>query len=279
MTGINELRNRGTILLKEASVADAGIDADLLLEYVTGMDKNGLLLHGNDPVPEDKEDEYLRLIGRRAGHVPLQHITGRQEFMGFVFTVNEHVLIPRQDTECLVEEAMRYVDDNMKVLDVCTGSGCIIISLVRYKNNLEATGCDISDKALMVARENASRLGADVKFVLSDLYEAINDKYDVIISNPPYIRSDVVDTLMEEVRDHEPRIALDGGEDGLDFYRRLLEGAKTHLIPGGMILFEIGFDQGFAVSTLMEEYGYKDVTVVRDLSGNDRVVRGRLPIL
>ncbi len=276
MPSYDELKNSGYNVLNRAGIADATVDAGLLLEYVTGMDRNGLLLYGNDEAPIDKAGEYLKLINRRAAHIPLQHITGHQEFMGFDFAVNEHVLIPRQDTECLVEEAMIYVGDGMKVLDVCTGSGCIIISLARYKNDLDATGCDISDKALEVARENADRNKADVKFVLSDLYDSIDGKFDVIVSNPPYIARDLVDTLMEEVKDHEPRIALDGGEDGLDFYRRLLDGSADHLIPGGMVLFEIGYDQGSAVRALMEEHGLRDVTVVKDFGGNDRVVRGRL---
>lgn len=279
MPSYDELRNTGSGLLDKAGIPDAVLDARLLLEHVTGMDRNGLLLYGREEVPADKEREYLDLIGRRTAHVPLQHLTGHQEFMGLDFAVNEHVLVPRQDTECLVEEAMLYTEDGMKVLDVCTGSGCIIISLARYKNGLEAVGCDISGEALKVAGINAAENDTDVKFVLSDLYDAIDDKFDVIVSNPPYIRTGVIEGLMEEVRDHEPRIALDGGEDGLDFYRRLLDGADEHLLPGGMILFEIGFDQGEAVSSLMKERGFKDVTVVKDLAGNDRVVRGRRSIL
>ena len=276
MATYDELKNTGFSILDKAQIADAAVDSGLLLEFAAGMDRNGLLLHGRDEVPSDKAGEYLKLIDLRASHVPLQHITGHQEFMGLDFLVNGNVLVPRQDTECLVEEAMLFVEDGMKVLDVCTGSGCIIISLARYKNGLEAAGCDISPEALQVAKENAAGNRVDVELILSDLYEEINDKYDVIVSNPPYIRSDMIDDLMEEVRDHDPRIALDGGGDGLDFYRRLLDGVNDHLIPGGMILFEIGYDQGEAVSILMKEHGLKDVTVVKDLGGNDRVVRGRL---
>ena len=279
MPSYDELRTTGADILKRAGIADAALDALLLLEHITGLDRNGLLLHGREDVPADKENKYLELIDRRAGHVPLQHITCHQEFMGLDFAVNEHVLVPRQDTECLVEEAMLYTEDGMKVLDVCTGSGCIIISLAKYKNGLEAVGCDISGEALEVADDNAKNNGVDVRFLLSDLYEAVDDRFDVIVSNPPYIRTGVIEGLMDEVRDHEPRIALDGGEDGLDFYRRLIDGADDHLISGGMLLLEIGFDQGADVSRLMEEHGYRDVTVVKDLAGNDRVVRGRRPIL
>ena len=279
MPSYDELRITGVNILTGEGIADAATDALLLLEHVTGLDRNGLLLHGREAVPEDKRDEYLELIGKRAAHIPLQHITGHQEFMGLDFAVNEHVLVPRQDTECLVEEAMLYTEDGMKVLDVCTGSGCIIISLAKYKNGLEAVGCDISGEALRLAGDNALSNGVDVSFALSDLYEAVEGRFDVIVSNPPYIRTGVIEGLMEEVRDHEPRIALDGGEDGLDYYRRLIDGADDHLVPGGMLLFEIGFDQGADVSRLMEEHGYKDVAVVKDLAGNDRVVRGRKPIL
>ncbi|MCR4807761.1 MAG: peptide chain release factor N(5)-glutamine methyltransferase [Lachnospiraceae bacterium] len=279
MASYDELRNMGQTVLKEAGIDDAATDARLLLEFVTGLDRNGLIMQGPTQAGDDIEGRYKDLIDKRAAHVPLQHLTGHQEFMGLDFAVNEHVLVPRLDTECLVEEAMRYVLDGMRVLDLCTGSGCIIISLARYKNDLEAVGLDISKEALELARENALRNGVEVDFALSDLYEKAEGRFDVIVSNPPYIRRDVIDTLMEEVKDHEPRIALDGGEDGLDFYRRLLDGADDHLIPGGMIFFEIGYDQGQAVSQLMEDHGFKDVTVVKDLAGNDRVVHGRLSVI
>ena len=279
MPSYDELRAAGADILNRTGIADAALDAAILLEYVTGMDRNGLLLHGREDAPADKADEYLDLVMERSKHTPLQHITGHQEFMGLDFAVNEHVLVPRQDTECLVEEAMLCIEDGMKVLDVCTGSGCIIISLARYKNGLEAVGCDISEEALRVAGYNAQSNGVDVRFLLCDLYEGIEGRFDVIVSNPPYIKTGEIDDLMEEVRDHEPRIALDGGEDGLDFYRRLIDGASGLLIPGGMLLFETGFDQGDEVRCLMEEHGYTDVTVVKDLAGNNRVVRGRRPIL
>ncbi len=275
MPSYDEIRNTGYSVLADAGIADAATDSLLLLLHVTGMDRGSLLLHGKDELSADKAGEYLKLIDRRASHVPLQHITGYQEFMGFDFAVNEHVLVPRLDTECLVEEAMRYIEDGMKVLDVCTGTGCIIISLAGYKNDLEAVGCDISEEAIALARENAARNRAKVDFVLSDLYENVEGKFDVIISNPPYIARGLIDSLMEEVRDHEPHIALDGGEDGLDFYRRLTEGAGDKLLPGGMLFFEIGYDQGEAVSSIMRDHGYKDVTTVKDLAGNDRVVHGR----
>ena len=281
MKSINELRHMGSMILREAGIADADIDASLIMQYLLGVDKDHILAHGTDEVGEAEAEEYLKLIDVRKSHVPLQHITGHQEFMGLDFAVNEHVLIPRQDTECLVEEAMIVTEDKMRVLDLCTGSGCILISLLRYKNDLEGVGTDISKEALKVAAENAKRNKVSALFLEGDLYGALEGssesgkRFDIIVSNPPYIRSSVIGTLMEEVRDHEPLKALDGGEDGLDLYRRIMEGTDEYLIPGGRILFEIGYDQGQAVSDLLKEKGFADVEVVRDLAGLDRVVKGR----
>lgn len=280
---INELRSRGLRLLEEAGIEDASTDAVLLMEHVLHTDRNHILVHGNDEVSEEQACLYEELIGRRAGHTPFQYITGHQEFMGLDFEVSEDVLIPRQDTECLVEEAMIEIGDGMKVLDLCTGTGCVIISLARYKNDLEAVGVDISKEAVRIAEGNADLNGVEVVFFCGDLYDALENTheagYDAIISNPPYIAGSVIDTLMEEVKDHEPLIALDGGEDGLDFYRRIIDGADSRLVPGGVILFEIGYDQGEAVSSMLKKKGYRDVKVIKDLSGNDRVVKAHRPFL
>ncbi|MCR5234902.1 MAG: peptide chain release factor N(5)-glutamine methyltransferase [Lachnospiraceae bacterium] len=279
---INELRSRGVRCLEDAGIDDAATDAALLMEYTLKTDRNHILAYGNDEVSDKQADDYDALIKRRAEHVPLQYITGHQEFMGLDFEVCEDVLIPRLDTECLVEEAMIETEDGMRVLDLCTGTGCIIISLARYKNDLKAVGVDISGKAVEIAAGNAESNGVEVCFLQGDLYEALDDHnsiYDAIISNPPYIAGAVIDTLMEEVRDHEPLIALCGGEDGLEFYRRIIDGADSHLVPGGVILFEIGYDQGKAVSDMLREHGYRDVKVVKDLAGLDRVVKAHRPFL
>ena len=279
---INELRSRGVRCLEDAGIDDAATDAALLMEYTLKTDRNHILAYGNDEVSDKQADDYDALIKRRAEHIPLQYITGHQEFMGLDFEVCEDVLIPRLDTECLVEEAMIEIEDGMRVLDLCTGTGCIIISLARYKNDLNAVGVDISVKAVEVAARNSESNGVEVCFLQGDLYEAlddIGDRYDAIISNPPYIAGAVIDTLMEEVRDHEPLIALCGGEDGLDFYRRIIDGADSHLVPGGVILFEIGYDQGEAVSDMLREHGYSDVKVIKDLAGLDRVVKAHRPFL
>ncbi len=265
--------------LKEAEIGEAQLDARLLLEEVCGTDHNTLLCHGDREVSETEEEQYRKALEQRAVHVPLQHLLGYQDFMGLRFQVNEHVLIPRQDTEILVEEAMRYLHDGMRILDLCTGSGCILLSLLHYSNDCEGTGVDISKEALQVAALNAELLGIKADFLKSDLYEKVTGKFDLLVSNPPYIERKVIPTLMEEVREYDPYIALDGGEDGLDFYRRIIGGAQDYLKRGGQILMEIGSGQAQAVSELLREAGFKEIDVCRDFAGLDRVVSGRLPIL
>lgn len=265
--------------LKEAQIGEAQLDARLLLEEVCGTDHNTLLCHGDREVSEAEEEQYRKALEQRAVHVPLQHLLGYQDFMGLRFQVNEYVLIPRQDTEILVEEAMRYLHDGMRILDLCTGSGCILLSLLHYSNDCEGTGVDISKEALQVAVQNAELLGIKADFLKSDLYEKVTGKFDLLVSNPPYIERAVIPTLMEEVREHDPYIALDGGEDGLDFYRRIIGGAQDYLKRGGQILMEIGSGQAKAVSELLREAGFKEIDVCRDFAGLDRVVSGRLPIL
>ena len=265
--------------LKEAQIGEAQLDARLLLEEVCGTDHNTLLCHGDREVSEAEEEQYRKALEQRAVHVPLQHLLGYQNFMGLRFQVNEHVLIPRQDTEILVEEAMRYLHDGMRILDLCTGSGCILLSLLHYSNDCEGVGVDISQEALQVAAQNAELLGIKADFLKSDLYEKVTGKFDLLVSNPPYIERKVIPTLMEEVREYDPYIALDGGEDGLDFYRRIIGGAQDYLKRGGQILMEIGSGQAKAVSELLREAGFKEIDVCRDFAGLDRVVSGRLPIL
>lgn len=265
--------------LKEAQIGEAQLDARLLLEEVCGTDHNTLLCHGDREVSEAEEEQYRKALEQRAVHVPLQHLLGYQDFMGLRFQVNEYVLIPRQDTEILVEEAMRYLHDGMRILDLCTGSGCILLSLLHYSNDCEGVGVDISQEALQVAAQNAELLGIKADFLKSDLYEKVTGKFDLLVSNPPYIERKVIPTLMEEVREYDPYIALDGGEDGLDFYRRIIGGAQDYLKRGGQILMEIGSGQAKAVSELLREAGFKEIDVCRDFAGLDRVVSGRLPIL
>lgn len=346
-----ELYQWGCVQLAQAEISESQLDARLLLEYCCGTDRNTLLAHGERRISAEEYGRYADCIARRKGHVPLQHIIGEQDFMGLTFTVNENVLIPRQDTEVLVEEVMRHLHDGMRILDLCTGSGCILLSLLHYSNECTGVGVDVSEGALQVAEENAERIlgirmrgqeqsqkqgqeqgqsqeqensqeqgqiqelkreqdqsqeqrqkqeerrtqeqekkqeqeqeqkqyvsDTQSKFTLiqSDLFEKLDvrDKFDIIVSNPPYIKTDVINTLMPEVRDHEPHIALDGRKDGLYFYREIIAQAGGYLSGGGMLFFEIGYDQGEEVRRLMECAGYTDVEIIKDFAGLDRVVCG-----
>lgn len=274
-----ECYEQGCRTLQAAGIEEAALDARLLLEAVCGTERNDLLVHGEQPVAPEAEEKYLNWIRQRAEHIPLQQLTGEQGFMGLTFSVNEHVLIPRQDTEILVEEVLKELHDGMRVLDMCTGSGCILLSLLHYSNDCEGLGVDLSAEALEVAGRNVLKVLTPEKaehahFLQSDLFEKVEGKFEIIVSNPPYIASAEVEKLMPEVRDHEPRMALDGTEDGLYFYRRIIEEAGKHLVSSGMLFFEIGYDQGQAVSELMRTEGYCDVQVVQDYAGLDRVVFG-----
>lgn len=274
-----ECYEQGCRTLQAAGIEEAALDARLLLEAVCGTDRNDLLVHGEQPVSPEAEEKYLNWIRQRAEHIPLQQLTGEQDFIGLTFSVNEHVLIPRQDTEILVEEVLKELHDGMRVLDMCTGSGCILLSLLHYSNDCEGLGVDLSAEALEVAGRNVLKVLTPEKaehahFLQSDLFEKVEGKFEIIVSNPPYIASAEVEKLMPEVRDHEPRMALDGTEDGLYFYRRIIEEAGKHLVSSGMLFFEIGYDQGQAVSELMRTEGYCDVQVVQDYAGLDRVVFG-----
>lgn len=285
----------GTDELSKERIDDAALDARLLLEYVCHTDRNYLLLYGDRAVGTDEEQRYRELIGKRKEHIPLQYLTGEQEFMGLNFFVNENVLIPRADTEILVEEIMKESLDGKRILEIGAGSGCIILSLLKYSNHCVGVATDISAKALEVAGKNAERLGilADIMegsessvgavfqkerpylgLVHTDLVQNVVGKFDIIVSNPPYINREVIPTLMPEVKDHEPVLALDGGDDGLDFYRRIMKDTQDLLALDGAYYFEIGYDQGEAVKKIMQEYGCCDVEVIKDYAGLDRVVRG-----
>lgn len=274
MQTLESLLKKGTTILKDNGLEEAGLDAWLLLEFKTGRNRAYYFAHGDEPVSDETAAEYLTLIDRRAGHIPVQQLTHQAFFMGYEFYVNENVLIPRQDTETLVEEALKVVKPEMKVLDMCTGSGCIIVSIVHNIPEVEGTATDISKQALLVAKENAKLNQVSVTFERSDLFDNVTGTYDVIVSNPPYIRTGEVVKLMPEVQEFEPMEALDGKEDGLYFYRKIIKECKAYLKPGGHILFEIGYDQGEAVSGLLKEAGFKNVTVIKDLAHNDRVVTG-----
>ena len=261
--------------LQKAGITDAELDARLLLEFICHTDRNALYAHGDQEIEDEKMQDFLQLIEKRAVHIPLQHLTGEQNFMGLDFLVNEHVLIPRQDTEILVEEIMRDLHDGIRILDMCTGSGCILLSLLHYSNDCSGVGVDVSEDALAVARQNADRLAEkQAGFIQSDLFEKVEGSFDLVVSNPPYIRSQEIAGLMPEVREHEPHLALDGKDDGLHFYREIIKGAMPHLKRGGQLFFEIGYDQGEAVQALLAANGYTEIAVVKDYAGLDRVVYG-----
>lgn len=275
-------RNEIIDALTGAGIEDAESEAVIILRETAGLSVTDIHTRPDDEIPADTYNQIQTIVKRRLMREPLQYIYGRWDFMGLVFNVRPGVLIPRSDTEILVESAMRELHSGMRILDLCTGTGCILISLLRYSNDCMGVGVDISEEALSLARENAEMiLGESGMFLQGDLYEAVaaDDRFDIIVSNPPYIPNSVIETLAPEVKDHEPHLALDGGDDGLDLIRRIIDGATDHLIPGGEIYIEIGYDQGESVSALMSDAGLVGVEVLQDYAGLDRVVHGRRGIL
>ena len=265
----------GTKCLTDAGVPDAALDAWYLLQMVCKIERSYYYVHGEEDITQDAQKEYEIAVQKRAEHIPLQYIIGEQEFMGLRFKVNSNVLIPRQDTETLVEQVLKIVKPGMKVLDLCTGSGCVLISVLKNAPELTGMGSDISKAALLVAKENAKLHEVDAEWVRSDLFDNITETFYVIMANPPYIPTGEILSLMPEVRDFEPENALDGGADGLDFYRKIAGQVKDYLNPGGYVYMEIGYDQGEAVSELMRNAGFTEVEVIKDLARNDRVVKGK----
>lgn len=321
--------------LEAAGIENAQAESWFLMEASCEIDRNFYYLHGTEEMPQQQEQKFHEWVDARCRRIPLQHLTGEQEFMGLPFSVTPDVLIPRQDTEVLVElvldklkkqlnnrpdlpelsqvqnaknpkpgktktfnyhvdasdsdkrevseqntesfkpDKTKAFEPEIRVLDMCTGSGCIAVSLKAYLPQIEVTAADISENALAVAKKNAEKNKQDITFVKTDLFENINETYDMIVSNPPYIASAEIPGLMPEVREHEPVLALDGKEDGLFFYRNIVKDSVKYLVSGGILAFEIGWDQGAAVSEMMRVQGYTDVRVVRDLAGLDRVVIGR----
>ena len=284
-----ELLSEGENILKNSNIQDYKTDAFYLLEYVFNMNRSSFFLKGNESIEDNqtgKIKEYFDKIDIRKNHTPLQHITNCQEFMGLSFYVDENVLIPRQDTEILVEKAIEICNgidigntdgNKVRVLDMCTGSGCIAVSLAKLCKNTMVTAVDLSDKALEVAVINAKNNEADINFKESDLFTSLSETlFDIIVSNPPYIKTGDIENLMEEVKFNEPFMALDGSEDGLKFYRRITEESVKYLRAGGYLVYEIGYDQAVEVRAIMESNGFDDIEIIKDLAGLDRVVCGRL---
>lgn len=288
------LVKEGEYQLSKAFCMDPKIDAQELYCYLTGLDKVSLFLKAEEEVDPEIEEKYMELIRRRAERIPLQHITGVQEFMGYTFKVNPHVLIPRQDTETLVTEAAKTIQSTPReklsffeklkgrkewdVLDLCCGSGAVGISLAKICSNVRVTATDISAEAVKTAEANAEDLRVKVRFLTGDMFEPVKGrKFDMIVSNPPYIRTNMISILQEEVKDHEPLNALDGGRDGLDFYRTIVEKAADFLKPEGFLLVEIGHDQGEDLRKMLKDSGkYSPAVVIKDLPGRDRVVKCKL---
>ncbi len=297
---------RGRAELTGAGVPDADNDAFLLLEHVTGVGKTGYYADPDAVLSKEHAEAYFSLIKRRAKRVPLQHLTGSWDFMGFNFAVDSRALVPRQDTEILAEHALDIikrrisVQDSLsrqmsatvdtgrqtdapagtgdgifpKILDIGTGTGCVLISLMKLGNIKDATGTDISDDALEVAAENCRRLGVSPRLIKSDVFENVSGRYDLIVSNPPYIPTGEIENLDDEVRLYDPVIALDGGRDGLYFYRRIVGEAPRYLTDGGSLCLEIGVNEAGAVTEMMSATGFTGVTVIKDMRGIDRVVSG-----
>lgn len=277
MITCKEALGQAVNLLVAAGVPDADIDAWYLFEHVTGMNRSAYFLHKEEELGQEQAATLVKLAEQRATRVPLQYITGRQEFMGYSFLVSPATLIPRQDTEILVEEVSREANGK-RVLDLCTGTGCILLSLAKMCRLEESVGTDISAEAIETARKNAKRLAVNAQFYCGDLFDAVPESmcFDIIVSNPPYIPSAVIDTLMPEVKEHEPMSALDGDEDGLFFYRKIIHEANKFLANQGRIFFEIGCEQGEDVSSLLIANGFQDIRVIKDLAGLDRVVSATL---
>lgn len=259
-------------MLVSAGVPDAGVDAWYLFEYITGMSRASYFLHMEDEMEASHAEELAKVVELRSKRIPLQYITGSQEFMGYSFLVSPATLIPRQDTEVLVEEVSKEAQGK-SVLDLCTGTGCILLSLAKMCQLNRAVGTDISPEAVQTAKKNAERLQANAEFYCGDLFHAVpEERFDIIVSNPPYIPSEEIEDLMPEVKEHEPLTALDGDADGLKFYREIIQNAERYLKTQGQLFFEIGCEQGEEVSALLLEAGYQNIRVIKDLAGLDRVV-------
>ena len=281
---IQKLRNFGRNKLKENSIEDSSFKAEILLQYTLNMNKTEIIINSEKEVQHDLEQKYIAYLDEVIAGKPIQYITHKQEFMGLNFYVDESVLIPQPDTEILVEETIRTVTannkllgQNIKILDLCTGSGAIAISLENYLKNkfeTEIIASDVSKKAIDVAKRNARENNAKVKFIISDMFENIKENnFDIIVSNPPYIEKATIITLSKEVQ-NEPHLALDGGIDGLDFYKIIAKEGYKHLKSGGYILVEIGYNQKESVSNIFKEYvdKYIEIKCVKDLNGQDRVI-------
>lgn len=272
---VSEALKYGMEELKKHAVTDFKSDTSLLLEHSTGLDFRKYFLNRDKSLSFEEEALFRQCLRRRITGEPVQYITNKAYLMGHEFYVDRNVLIPRYDTEILVDTVLRHTKPEMKLLDLCTGSGCILISVMKECPDLLGVGSDISAGALEIAQRNANAHKVSPKLVESDLFERINGMYDVIVSNPPYIDKKDMEELQREVREYEPHLALYGGEDGMDYYRRIIGESKDYLVDGGKIFFEIGYNQLEGVSALLKSRGFVDIFVVKDLNQKDRVIYAR----
>lgn len=262
--------------LKDIFINTYDLDVELLLMEVTGFEKHMLYLDINYMLTDEQYNKFILFINRRLKNEPIAYIICKCEFMGIPFTLNKDTLIPRQDTEILVEEVIKIIkDNNLKtMLDIGTGSGAIAISVCKY-TDIDIVAIDINENAIKKANQNNKANNTNVKFLHSNLFDVFENtckKFDIIVSNPPYIKTNIINTLMNDVKDYEPHIALDGGKTGIIFYEKIIEKAKIYLNSGGFLAFEIGHDQKILVSDLLYKNGFKNIKNIKDLADNDRVI-------
>jgi len=277
---INQLLKTGVDMIKNREYGNPVLEATMVLESLLNVNRIYIYTHGKEKVDKAIGDEFLKIMEKRATGYPIQYILKEKEFMGLNFYIEEGVLIPRPDTEILVEYILKYIDINygnreVKLLDLGFGSGAIVLSIAHYKRQVQAFGVDNSDIALKVANINMNKFKLEnVKLYRGDLFSGIDEKFHIIVSNPPYIPSEEIKNLQKEVRDFEPVAALDGGEDGLDFYRKIIPQSRKYLKDNGLLIFEIGWDQGKAVSNILLQEDFNNIKILKDLQGLDRVVLG-----
>lgn len=274
-----EIRSEMDRRFEKAGISDHATDARYILQSICGMSYAELLLRQGEDIPEDRLQMVIEAAARREAHEPLQYILGSQEFMGLEIECSPACLIPRLDTELLasmaVDHLRRNTADQRRVIDMCTGTGCIAIAMAVEVPDAEVVASDISEEALCVAERNNLKYSAGVRFVQSDLFDKIDGRFDLIVSNPPYISATVMEGLTPEVVAHEPMLALSGGSDGMDFYRRIAVDAVDYISAGGRIMMEIGEEQGAAITAMLEQAGWQDIRIYKDLAGLDRVIEGK----
>ena len=271
---IKDALYEGNKILLYNNIEDSKLKLRMLLSHILNVKKEYLLIYDMQELDINLEKDFFEKVKRLSKNEPIQYIINSVEFMGINFYVDKNVLIPQPDTEILVQktiEAFQSRKNIQKILDLCTGSGAIGVSLCKNLNNVQIVATDISENALNIAKKNAEKNKAKIKFVKSDLFENINEEFDVIVSNPPYIETDVINTLSEEVR-YEPILALDGGKDGLDFYRIIANNSRKYLKENGMLLLEVGYNQKKSVMNILKKSGFKNIECYKDLSNHDRVI-------